>query len=68
MEKWGELPSVDDIAKADEIEMEEIAESTENLISRMSQTDDDLFEHPLCELLGLDEQLRSIRGQLKLVV
>ena len=30
------------------------------------QTDtDDLFEHPLRELLGLDAQLRSIRGSLK---
>ena len=33
------------------------------------QTDtDDLFEHPLCELLGLDKQLRSIRGSLKVEV
>ena len=33
------------------------------------QTDtDDLFEHPLQELLGLDTQLRSIRGSLKVEV
>ena len=33
------------------------------------QTDtDDLFEHPLRELLGLDAQLRSIRGSLKVEV
>ena len=32
-----------------------------------SQTDD-LFEYPLCELLGLDKQLRSIRGSLKVEV
>ena len=33
------------------------------------QTDtEDLFEHPLCELLGLDKQLRSIRGSLKVEV
>ena len=33
------------------------------------QTDtDDLFEHPLRELLGLDTQLRSIRGSLKVEV
>ena len=33
------------------------------------QTDtDDLFEHPLRELLGLDKQLRSIRGSLKVEV
>ena len=30
------------------------------------QTDtDDLFKYPLQELLGLDTQLRSIRGSLK---
>ena len=33
------------------------------------QTDtDDLFEHPLRELLGLDKQLRSIRDSLKVEV
>ena len=33
------------------------------------QTDtEDLFENPLCELLGLDKQLRSIRGSLKVEV
>ena len=52
------------IDNADEIELQEIAKSMEDLISQMSQTDD-LFEHPLRELLGLDKQLRSIRGSLK---
>ena len=33
------------------------------------QTDtEDLIEHPLRELLGLDKQLRSIRGSLKVEV
>ena len=33
------------------------------------QTDtEDLFEHPLHKLLGLDKQLRSIRGSLKVEV
>ena len=33
------------------------------------QTDtEDLFKHPLCELLGLDAQLRSIKGSLKVEV
>ena len=32
-----------------------------------SQTDE-LFEHPLCDLLGLDKQLRSIRGLLKVEI
>ena len=34
---------------------------------QQSQTDD-LFEHPLRKLLGLDKQLRSIRGSLKVEV
>ena len=41
--------------------------STEDLIFQInsqSQTDE-LFKHPLRELLGLDKQLRSIRGLLK---
>ena len=43
----------------------------ENLIFQIKdvQTDtDDLFKHPLQELLGLDKQLRSIRGSLKVEV
>ena len=35
-----ELPSTSDIANTDEIELQEIVKSTENLISQMSQTDD----------------------------
>ena len=64
------MPSASDIAKADDIELEEIAKSTEDLIyqiNNQSQTDD-LFEYPLCDLLGLDKQLRSIRGSLKVEV
>ena len=71
----GELLSESDITKADDIELQEITEnaskSTEDLISQMrhdqSQTHDS-FEHPLHELLGLDKQLRSIRGSLKVEV
>ena len=70
-----ELPSESDITRADDIELQEIAEkatkSTEDLISHLndqqSQTDE-LFKHPLRELLGLDTQLRSIRGSLKVEV
>ena len=54
-----------------DIELQEIAASTEDLIFQIKdvQTDtDDLFEHPLQELLGLDTQLRSIRGSLKVEV
>ena len=65
------LPSESDITKADDIELQEIAEKASGIISQIKdvQTDtEDLFEHPLCELLGLDKQLRSIRGSLKVEV
>ena len=66
-----ELPSESDITKADDIELQEIAEKALGIISHIKdvQTDtEDLFEHPLHELLGLDKQLRSIRGSLKVEV
>ena len=66
-----ELPSDSDITGADDIELQEIAEKASGIISQIKdiQTDtDDLFEHPLHELLGLDKQLRSIRGSLKVEV
>ena len=66
-----ELPSESDIAGADDIELQEIAEKASDIISQIkdAQTDtDELFEHPLHELLGLDKQLRSIRGSLKVEV
>ena len=59
-----ELPSESDITKADDIELQEIAAKASGIISQIKdvQTDtEDLFEHPLRELLGLDKQLRSIR-------
>ena len=66
-----ELPSESDITKADDIELQEIAEKASGIISQIkdAQTDtEDLFKHPLRELLGLDKQLRSIRGSLKVEV
>ena len=63
-----ELPSESDITKVDDIELQEIAEKALGIISQIKdiQTNiEDLFEHLLCELLGLDKQLRSIRGSLK---
>ena len=63
-----ELPSESDITKADDIELQEIVEKALGIISQIKdiQTDrEDLFEHPLRELLGLDKQLRTIRGSLK---
>ena len=66
-----ELPSESDITGADDIELQEIAEKASDIISQIKdiQTDtEDLFEHPLRELLGLDKQLRTIRGSLKVEV
>ena len=78
-----ELPSESDITKAADIELQEIAEKASGIISQIKdiQTDtEDLFEHgpagprvaarplPLRELLGLDKQLRTIRGSLKVEV
>ena len=70
LEKQAELPFSSEIANMDEIELEEIAKSTEDLISQINnQTQtEDLLEYPLRELLGLDEQLRTIRGSLKVEV
>ena len=70
MEKQAELPSSSEIAKADTIELEEIAKTTEYLILQVNNQSqkDKLFEHPLCDLLGLDTLLRSIRGSLKVKV
>ena len=71
LEKQAELPSSSEIAKADNIKLVEIAKKASDIISQIKdvQTDtDDLFEHPLRELLGLDKQLRSIRGSLKVEV
>ena len=78
-----ELPSESDITNAADIELQEIAEKASGIISQIKdvQTDtEDLFEHgpagpgvaarplPLRELLGLDKQLRTIRGSLKVEV
>ena len=66
-----ELPSESDITRVDDIELQEIEEKASGIISEIKdvQTDtDELFEHPLRELLGLDKQLRSIRGSLKVEV
>ena len=78
-----ELPSESDITGVDDIELQEIAEKVSGIISQIKdvQTDtEDLFEHgsagpgvtqqplPLRELLGLDKQLRTIQGSLKVEV
>ena len=66
-----ELPSEFDVTQVDDIELQEIAEKASGIISQIKdfQTDtEDLFEHPLQELLGLDKQLRSIRRSIKVEV
>ena len=66
-----ELPSESDITKAGDIELQEIVKKASGIISQIKdvQTDtEDLFENPLLELLGLDKQLRSIRGSLNVEV
>ena len=63
-------PSMSDIAKADDIELQEIVKSTEDLIFQINNQSqmDDLFEYPLRKLLGLDKQIRSISCSLKVEV
>ena len=66
-----ELSSESDITGVDDIELQEIAEKASGIISQIKdvQTDtEDLFEHPLRELLDLNKQLRSIRGFLKVEI
>ena len=67
------LSSASNITKADDIELielsRELSRISEDLImdikDTQTQTDDSL---PMRELLGLDAQLRSIRGSLKVEV
>ena len=70
-----ELPSASDVTKADEIELKEITDksitSMDDLIHELSsdrgtQTGEDDPDMPtMRELQGLDKELRSIRGSLK---
>ena len=63
-----ELPSMSDIGKSDDIELQEITEnaakSKENLILQLEG--ESLEDLPICELLRLDKQLRNIQGSLKI--
>ena len=66
-----EIPSASDVDKVGDIELQEIAKSTGHLIFQIKdvQTDtENLFKHPFRELLGMDKQLRTIRGSLKVEV
>ena len=71
-----ELPTASAIDRANDIEMQELtakaSKSAKDLINEISsdrgtQTDD-LFEQPLRELLGLDKELKTIRGSLQVEV
>ena len=65
-----EIPSTSDVAKTDDIELQEIVEnasrSMENLNQQLKGESSEDF--PMCELLGLDKQLRSIKNLLKVEV
>ena len=66
-----ELPYESDITKADDIGLQKIAEKASCIISQIKDVQkdtEDLFENLLLELLGLDKQLRTIRGSLKVEV
>ena len=64
-----ELPSTSDIPKVADIElqniMENVARSMGDLIEQFSDSPGESLEHPLWGLLGLDKELRSISGLLK---
>ena len=62
LNRMEELPSASDIAKADDIELQEIVKSMEDLIAQGQEM------LPMHELLELDKQLRGIRGSLKVEV
>ena len=57
-----ELPSMPDVAKAGDIKLQEMMESTaKSMEDLIAQLDDQMqFKHPLCKLLGLDKEQRSI--------
>ena len=65
-----QLPSTSDITGADHIELQEIAEKASRSIENLNQQvqEEPTGDLPMRELLGLDKQLRSIRGSLKVEV
>ena len=65
-----QLPSTFDITWADVIELQEIAEKASRSIENLNQQvqEEPTGDLPMRELLGLDAQLRSIRGLLKVEV
>ena len=56
-----ELPSTSDVDKADDIELQEIAKSMEDLISQLTQTDD-LFKYPYVIFWGWINNSQAFEG------
>ena len=65
-----QLPSTSDITRADDIELQEIAEKASRSIENLNQQvqEEPTEDLPMRELLGLDKQLRSIRDSLNFEV
>ena len=65
-----QLPSTSDITRADDIKLQEIAKKASRSIENLNQQvqEKPTEDLPMRELLGLDKQLRSIRGSLKIEV
>ena len=65
-----QLPSTSDITRTDDIGLQEIAEKASRSIENCNQQvqEEPTEDLPMRELLGLDKQLRSIRGSLKVEV
>ena len=65
-----QLPSTPDITRVNDIELQEIAENASRSIENLNQQvqEEPTKDLPMHELLGLDKQLRSIRGSLKVEV
>ena len=63
------LLSTSDVVQVDSIElqdiMEDAARSTEDLTSQFDNPQGDSLVYPLCELLGMEKELRSSGGSLK---
>ena len=65
-----QLPSTSDITRADDIELQEIAEKVSRSIENLNQQvqEEPTEDLPMRELLDLNTQLRSIQGSLKVEV
>ena len=64
------MPSASDVDKVGNIELQEIVENALRSIENLNQQvqEEPTEDLPMRELLGLDKQLRSIRGLLKVEV